>query len=128
METSPWPFMWKPPLLALILLAFAKPAEAAAQMTIADLGQMCNSSDAVDDAACRFFILGVIEGTTLGTPHRAGGHLLCIAPGTSIVDLRRVVTEAITADLAAFPGHKSVVAVGFVAGAAMKAFPCHKGH
>lgn len=114
-------------LASLILTTAPVPAVAAAQMTVADLEQMCRSSDTVDDAACRYFILGVMEGITLSGSRQAIGHQLCVAPGTSIGELKKAVSDAMTSDLALFPDHGSLAAAGFVVGAAMKAFPCRKG-
>ena len=94
------------------------------QMTVADLQQICAGSSLDTQNACRFFILGVVEGASLGNGAKTAAGPLCIAPGVSDTALVAGVKKMMQADLVAFPEDKSLAAAGFVVAAAMKVFPC----
>ena len=96
------------------------------QMTVADLQQICSGKDIESQSACRFFILGVVEGASLGTELKTVGGPLCIAPGVSSSALVASVKKMMQAVLIAYPEDKSLPAAGFVAAAAMKSYPCEK--
>jgi hypothetical protein len=110
---------------AALLLSLPAPAHAA-QMTVGDLQTICAGSDNMSEASCRFFVLGVVEGSSFGEGRKTVGGPLCIAEGVSSVRLRDAVVTAMAADVSAFPKDRSLAAAGFVAAAAMKAFPCKK--
>ena len=114
-------------LLAIASLAFWLPLEALAeQMTVDDLQQICAGSQADTANACRFYILGVVEGSVFGNGAKAAAGPLCIAPDVPGSALVVAVKQAMKADLLAFPQDKSLAAAGFVVAAAMKSFPCKK--
>ena len=108
-------------VIAVTFPALADPS----QMTVADLQTICAGHDAETGAACKFFILGVVEGASFGQGRQTAGGPLCIASAPSS-QLVTAVRLAMAADLKAFPQDSSLAAAGFVAAAAMKAFPCSR--
>jgi hypothetical protein len=113
-------------VLCAALIAAPGPALAAMpQMTVADLQTICAGNDAENNAACRFFILGVVEGASLGEGRQTVDGPLCIATASSS-QLVTAIKIAMAADLKAFPQDRSLAAAGFVTAAAMKVFPCPK--
>jgi hypothetical protein len=114
------------PIICASLIAIPFPALAdQARMTVADLQTICAGDDAETGAACKFFILGVVEGASFGEGRQTAGGPLCIAsvPSSQLVTAVKI---AMAADLKAFPQDRSLAAAGFVAAVAMKAFPCPK--
>jgi hypothetical protein len=95
-------------------------------MTVGDLQQICSGNDVEARTACRFFILGVVEGADLATGLKTVGGPLCIADGVADAVLVDSVKRLMQADLAVYPQDKALAAAGFVAAAAMKAHPCKK--
>jgi hypothetical protein len=95
-------------------------------MTVGDLQQICSGKDGEVQSACRYYILGVVDGASLATDLKPVGGPLCIAPDVASVALVASVKKLMQADLVAYPEDKSLAASGFVAAAAMKAFPCKK--
>ena len=97
------------------------------EMTVGDLQPICSGSGEANQNACRFYILGVVDGADL-----AAGRLktvngpYCMAEGVRDADLVDSVKKWMQADLKAYPADKSLAAGGFVAAAAMKSFPCPK--
>jgi hypothetical protein len=104
----------------------ASMAAFAEQMTVDDLQQICSGRDTASQNACRFYILGVVEGASVGTGRNVSGRTLCIAaeeiPSPALAD---AVKQKMRADLIAFPEDKSLAASGFVIAAAMKSYPCN---
>jgi len=116
--------MRKAILATVFLLAVPTPVFAD-QMTVSDLQAICAGRDAEATAACKFYILGAVDGAVLGEGRKTAGGPLCIAPASS-ERLIPAVKAAMAADLKAFPRDRTLVAAGFVLAAAMRAFPCHK--
>lgn len=107
----------------LVLGAVVSVPALAEQMTVGDLARFCTSSDAGDKAACRFYILGVTEGTSLaansvqdaaGTFHEVKGKPLCVPEDLSGAALELVVKLSIGEDLMVFPQDRDLAAVSFV--------------
>lgn len=107
-------------------MACASLAALADQMTVADLQQICSGKDVESQNACRFYILGVVEGSSFGTEVKTVAGSLCIAPDVPSTALAASVKKLMQADLMAYPEDKSLAAAGFVAAAAMKSYPCKK--
>ena len=103
-------------------------AALADQMTVSDLQQLCSGKDVESQSACRFFILGVVEGTSLGTGVKTGAGPLCIAPEVPSTALVASVKKMMQADLVAYPEDRSLAAAGFVIAAEMKSHPCKKSN
>jgi hypothetical protein len=115
-------------MIRTICIAFfvsGAPMAFAEQMTVDDLQQVCSGRDIESQNACRFYILGVVEGASVGTGRNVSGRTLCIAaeeiPSPALAD---AVKQKMRDDLIAFPGDKSLAASGFVIAAAMKSYPC----
>ena len=97
------------------------------QMTVSDLQLICSGTTEDTQNACRFFILGVVEGATgFGEGTKTAKGPLCIAPDVSDKSLVIAVKKAMQLDLAAYPEDKSLLAAGFVVAAAIMAYPCKK--
>ena len=113
----------------LALLLTFTPIEASAemstaQMTLADLQQICSGASSDDANACRFFILGVLDGASMATGAKTPLGPLCIAPGVPGSALVAVVKKTMGEDLASNPEDKSLAAAGAVVAIVMNAFPC----
>jgi len=109
----------------------------AAQMTVGDLLKLCTSSNAADKAACSFYILGVVEGASLGSGgamDKAGTYrerelkdkLTCVPEGVTITAMEFLVRKKMGEDLAIFPADNALPAVSFVVAVIAKQFPCEK--
>jgi hypothetical protein len=111
-----------------LLLAFIRqPAVAQdSQMKLSDLMDICTGRDAGSQSACRFYILGVTEGASIGAGVAKDESHFCIPEGVSSQNMVLIVKKAMSIDLAAFPKDKEMPAVSFVAAAMMKAYPCRK--
>jgi hypothetical protein len=110
-----------------LFIACVPLAALAGQMTVADLQLICSGTTEDTQNACRFFILGVVEGATFGAGTKTAAGPLCIAhmPDKALVV---AVTKAMQVDLAAYPEDKSLPAASFVVAAAMHAYPCKKSN
>jgi hypothetical protein len=105
-----------PLLLVFICLpAFAQDS----QMKLSDLMDICTGRDASSQSACRFYILGVTEGGSIGAGVAKDESHFCIRESVSSQNMVLIVKKAMSRDLAAFPKDKEMPAVSFVA-AAMK--------
>jgi len=107
----------------------------AAQMTIGDLLKMCTSTDAGDNVACTFYILGVSQGANLvattakdpsGEFREIKNKPFCLPDDISSKALEFVVRMKIGEDLAVFPKDGELPAVSFVVAVINKNFPCRK--
>ena len=105
----------------------------AAQMTVGDLLKMCTSTDAGDNIACTFYILGVTQGANLvaTTAKDASGEFreiknkpFCLPDDISSKALEFVVRMKMGEDLAVFPKDGELPAVSFVVAVINKNFPC----
>jgi hypothetical protein len=113
-------------LIGAASLALFVPAAKADQMNVGDLQMICAGREVESTTACRFFVLGVVEGASFGEGRKTAGGPLCIREGIAGSDLVSTVKRAMTLDLQAFPQDKNIAAAGFVAAAAMKAYPCKR--
>jgi len=105
----------------------------AAQMTIGDLLKMCTSTDAGDNVACTFYILGVTQGANLvattvkgpsGEFRETKDKPFCVPDDISSKALELVVRMKMGEDLAVFPKDGELPAVSFVVAVINKNFPC----
>ena len=88
---------------------------------------ICSGSGEANQNACRFYILGVVDGAGLATGRlKTMNGPYCVAEGVRDADLVAAVKKSIETVLRAFPADKSLAAGGFVAASAMKSFPCSK--
>jgi hypothetical protein len=110
-------------VVAVVLFAFPTIAQAA-QMTLADLKDICSGKDAANVSACRFYILGVTEGASIGPGVAKDKNHFCIAEGVSSEEMVLIVKRMMIKDLASYPQDKDMPAVSFVGAAMMSNFPC----
>jgi hypothetical protein len=120
-------------IIALSVLLAAAPSVPPV-MTLGDLREMCAAKDAVEQAACRFFILGAFQGLGLAgaaTPG-AGGHFnermegktFCIPDDLpQSVMVQKVISFA-DADVKVFPDDANMPAISFVGTVITKSYPC----
>jgi hypothetical protein len=93
-------------------------------MTTGDLQEICIGRDEGSKNACKFYILGVTEGTSVAAGVANDKAHFCIPEGVSASAMELVVKMAIGQDLMVFPADRDIPAVSFVAAAMQKAFPC----
>ena len=111
------------PLIAVALgLSAPSPAETG-QMTMRDLQTLCGGHDPGE--ACRFYILGVIEGTGLASGVANDHAHFCMPPGVTQTEIVAVVKRLAAADLARFPEDASMPAVSFIGAALLRTYPCN---
>lgn len=123
-------------LLTLSCLAIAGmtrskrvPAEEKA-MTAGDLQQLCIDSSGESKAACRFYLLGITQGVSLGMNIAdgkiQGGRRPCIPDNLSAAAIELTVKMKMGEDLMVFPDDRQLDASGFVGAVLMTNFPCRK--
>jgi hypothetical protein len=119
----------------VLCIFFCTAAIAEQQMTLGDLYKLCTSSDGSDKVACRFYILGVFEGSQLtgesvqdksGNLQELKDKRYCVPEGLSSGGMELAVKMRMGPDLAVFPEDRSLPAVSFVTGVMMKDFSCQK--
>ena len=118
----------------LLARIFCYPAQAA-QMKVGDLYRLCTSSDQIDQSACRFYVLGVFEGASLGggavrdksgTFREAKDKPFCVPEGLSNAAMELIVKMKMGEDLAVFPQDRELPAVSFVTAVIAHQYPCEK--
>lgn len=97
---------------------------AGSQMTVSDLQTLCGERQPGE--ACRFYILGVMEGTSLAAASAKDKAHFCTPPGVVQSDIVAVVKRIVTADLVRFPADAKEPAVSFVGAALQLTYPCKK--
>ncbi len=116
----------------LCALAFTSPAGAAdgdGTMTGGDLQEICTNPSAESKAACRFYILGITQGVSLGMSIADGktkGGRPCIPDNTSGSALELAVKMKLGQDLMVYPADKKLDASGLVGAILVNTFPCRK--
>ncbi|MBV9080879.1 MAG: hypothetical protein JO102_07160 [Elusimicrobia bacterium] len=109
-----------------LILGLTALTVSADQMTVADLQEICSGAHQADQSACRFYILGALDGAGLATGLKTVDGPFCYEPDVQITPMVQAVKVAMQVDLKAYPQDKTLPAVSFVTAAAMKAFPCKK--
>src|ERR1051325_8395182 len=115
-------------------LSLAMPATSvqAEQLTAGELYSFCTATDDVSQAACRFFVLGVVEGieladgSTMGKDRRvvAGKKTIFCAPDdVSVYKLTDVFKSRVATLRQAYPDDMKLPAVGVVGAAMVSAYP-----
>jgi hypothetical protein len=118
----------------LLFACFAfTPAEANDEMTNGELYSLCTSADQNASAACRFYILGVVQGIELGDGAYMGANrqlaerkktILCLTESTPQAQMVSIVKDAMKAVLAAYPGDRDLPATSSILAAMARKFPC----
>ena len=121
------------PLLVFAVLLVAGTAQAD-ELTAGDLYSFCTSNERVLSNACRFYILGVVQGVGLGdgTTMDASGKqmverkktIFCIPDDFSQSQMVGLVRDQLGLDFRAYPEDKNLAGVGMVAGVMRTKFPC----
>jgi hypothetical protein len=114
-----------PAILALLVVSTTVPASAEhEQLSVGNLQEICTRSDNRSKGACRYYILGVTEGTRMAAAFVGGKTHFCIPEGVSLVAVESLIKREIEEDLMVYPADRDLAAVGFVTAAAQKAYPC----
>ena len=118
--------------LLFVLGAFAAgqstPASAKA-MTAGDLQQICSSQNRDVDAPCRFYIMGIVQGITIGldmADGRVASGRPCIPDDMQTSKLETLVKANLGADLMVNPGDKELSVSSVVGAVIAIAFKCNK--
>ncbi|RUN75503.1 hypothetical protein EJC47_15870 [Sphingomonas sp. TF3] len=94
------------------------------QMTLGDLQVLC--ADREPGEACRFYILGVMEGTNLASGVANDTKHFCIPEGVTQTEIVAVVKRLAKGDVAMFPKDVTMPAVSFVGASLIHSYPCAK--
>jgi hypothetical protein len=103
------------------------------EMSAGTLLEFCSSKDASVNAACRFYILGVAQGFSIGSGSvfDKGGSIVgptnnnfCIPQDISGASLVRIFITTAHADFAKYPDDQDSPAVSIVVAALIHSFPC----
>jgi len=113
-------------LVAALACAGTHPAGATdfGQMTLADLYQLCRSTDQGDQVACQFYVLGIAEGGNAEKNVVGDKAHFCIPDKLSGALLAADVTKAAGQELNAFPKDAGLPAVNFVFAVLVHEYPC----
>jgi hypothetical protein len=114
---------------ALALGSSAMAADSSSAMTGGDLQQICTGQSAESKAACRFYILGITQGVTMGmsiADGKTNGGRPCIPEDVSGSDLELDVKIKLGQDLMVYPEDKKLDASGIISAILIKTFTCQK--
>jgi len=98
-------------------------------MTAGDLQQICIDSIAESKAACRFYLLGITQGISMGMSIADGktqGGRPCVPDNLSASAIELAVKMKLGEDLMVFPDDRKLDASGVVGAILVSTFPCHK--
>jgi hypothetical protein len=122
-------------LFLAALPTISTPANSAA-LTSGDLYSFCISKDQVAQTACRFYVLGVVQGIQLGDgaymDHSTRNlverkkTIMCLLDEVGQSQMVLIVIDAMAKDLAAFPDDKELPATSIAAAAMSRRFPCSR--
>lgn len=119
---------WLPFVLGALAAAQSAPASAK-EMTAGDLQQICSSQNRDVDAPCRFYIMGIVQGITIGLGMADGK----VAPGRPCIPddledskLETLVKAHLGADLMVNPGDRELPASSLVGAVIATTFKCNK--
>ena len=118
-------------IFACAWLLFVSPTANAdgGTMTAGDLQQICTDSNAESKSACRFYILGVVQGVDMGMSIADGktrGGRPCVPENMSGSALELAVKMKLGELLMVFPDDRKLDAAGLIGGILVKSFPCRK--
>jgi hypothetical protein len=108
----------------------SKPASADEKaMTAGDLQEICIGSSAESKAACRFYLLGIKQGISVGMGIADGKTQRgrpCIPENLSAAAIELTVKMKMGEDLMVFPDDHNLDASGLVGAILVSTFPCRK--
>ena len=117
-------------LLCVLALAYPpRASEDSGAMTAGQLQEICTGQDAGSKAACRFYILGITQGITLGmsiADGKTNGGRPCIPEDISSSALELAVKIKLGQELMVFPDDKKLDASGVIGATLVSTFPCRK--
>jgi hypothetical protein len=114
-------------------LLFPGSAKADGEMTAGELYSLCTSADQNAATACRFYVLGVVQGIELGDAAYMGANrqlverkktILCLPENTPQAQMVSIVKEAMKSVLTAYPADKDLPATSSIMAAMNRKFPC----
>jgi hypothetical protein len=123
--------------LILILALIASSPAVADELTAGDLYSFCNADDEMTNAACRFYILGAVQGISFGgrSVMDSSGRfvtndkrLFCIPDDTPQSELVAVFQRAMGPLAKTYPQDLKLSAISVLAIAIARAFPCPKSN
>lgn len=103
----------------------------AKELTVSDLQHVCNSQGRANDAECGLYILGVVQGITIGMQMADGkfaGGRPCVPDNIPLSKLEPRVKAELGWDLKVFPEDKNKPASTFIGAFIASNFPCDKAH
>jgi hypothetical protein len=98
-------------------------------MTAGDLQEICIGSSAESKAACRFYLLGITQGISMGMSIADGktqGGRPCIPDDLSAAAIELAVKMKMGSDLMVYPDDRKLDASGLVGAILASTFPCRK--
>jgi Rap1a immunity proteins len=98
-------------------------------MTAGDLQEICIGSSAESKASCRFYLLGITQGISMGMGIADGkteGGRPCIPENLSASAIELAVKIKMGQDLMVFPDDRKLDASGLVSAILVSTFPCRK--
>ena len=116
----------------LTIVGMTQSKRAAAEdkaMTAGDLQQICIDSSAESKAACRFYLLGIKQGISMGMSIADGktqGGRPCVPDNLSASAIELAVKLKLGEDLMVFPDDRKLDASGVVGAILVSTFPCRK--
>ena len=96
-------------------------------MTAGDLQEICIGSSAESKAACRFYLLGITQGISMGMSIADGmtqGRRPCVPDNLSSSAIELAVKMKMGEDLMVFPDDRKLDASGVVSAVLVSTFPC----
>lgn len=91
-------------------------------MKLSDLQSLCSAT--TPGEACRFYILGVMEGTSLASGVARDASHFCTLAGVKQTEIAAIVKRLAAADVARFPEDATMPAVSFIGAALIRTYPC----
>lgn len=123
-------------LILILGLMVSSPA-VADELTTGDLYSFCNADDEMTKAACRFYILGAVQGISFGgrSVMDSSGRLVtndkrhfCIPDDTPQSELVAVFQRTVQPLAKTYPEDLKLSAISVLAIAMARAFPCPKSN
>jgi hypothetical protein len=114
-------------ILACVLLLCSTAAfgKESGQMKVSDLKEICDAtSHAESVAACKFYVLGVVEGLQIGVGIANDKAHFCMPDGVTATNMVQTVRVKMAGDLVLHPEDKDMPAVSFVGAVMVSTYPC----
>lgn len=114
------------------IVGMPQPKQASAEakaMTAEDLREICVGASAESKASCRFYLLGITQGISMGMAIADGktqGGRPCLPDDLSSSAVELTVKMKLGQDLMVYPDDQRLDASGVVAAILVSTFPCRK--